>query len=163
MKLLFDAMLKRTAKWCRIFGIDSLYYPEKSDSELMKIASSGNRVLVTCDMELAERCMFSSIPVVLIKEKRLEDRISDIACMTGAELTFPEKTRCPSCNGNLLTKKPGEIKEISEGRITDNLIERQEFFWVCDNCGKIYWKGSHWKNITSIFEKVVSNLEKCRV
>jgi uncharacterized protein with PIN domain len=35
MRLIFDQMLRRTATWCRILGIDSEFFEGKSDSELL--------------------------------------------------------------------------------------------------------------------------------
>ena len=46
---------------------------------------------------------------------------------------------------NLLT---GDIErsgvEVGVGAVPVATLEREEEFWVCDTCGKVYWQGSHW-------------------
>ncbi len=35
-------------------------------------------------------------------------------------------------------------REIGVGAVPAATLEREEEFWVCDTCGKVYWQGSHW-------------------
>ena len=51
----------------------------------------------------------------------------------------PGSSRCPVCNGL--------IREVAKADILDRLepktIKYYEDFYVCGDCGKIYWEGSH--------------------
>ena len=44
MHLLLDEMLKKTAKWLRIFGIDTEFIEGKKDSELIDYATKNNLI-----------------------------------------------------------------------------------------------------------------------
>ncbi len=147
VRLIFDEMLRRTATWCRIFGVDSRYVRDVPDSEILKIAEDENRVLVTRDEKLAELCRTK---VVLLKNDRLEDQLNQLKSELGGIFTFPEKTRCPACNGRLEIVDKEKVKD----RVVDNVYKQNEKFWECEECGKVYWEGSHWKNITRIFKNI---------
>jgi len=150
VRLIFDEMLKRTAAWCRIFGVDGLHAKDMDDSEILKTAKSEERILVTRDEELAKRCESAGMRVIMLKNDKLEDQLNQLKSELGNIFTFPDKTRCPACNGEL------EItdKEKVKGKVIDNVYEQNEKFWVCKECGKAYWEGSHWKNITRIFKSI---------
>jgi len=150
VRLIFDEMLKRTATWCRIFGVDSLHAKDMEDSEILKTAKDEERILVTRDEELAKRCASADVRVILLKTDKPEDQLKQLKSELGDIFTFPEKTRCPACNGELETVDKEKVK----GRVIDNVYEQNEKFWVCRECGKTYWEGSHWKNIMRIYKSI---------
>jgi uncharacterized protein with PIN domain len=150
MKLLLDEMLKRTASWCRIFGLDVEFLPGKTDSELLEYAETNKLIFVTRDVELAMRCRKRGVDVVFVASDDREEQIAQIVRETGASLSFPENTRCPDCNGMLAVVDRTSVK----GDVPDNVAEKNERFWRCTACRKIYWEGGHWKNITRVYEKV---------
>ncbi len=55
----------------------------------------------------------------------------------------PECSRCPNCGEFLRSAEKETLAEMIPARTYDAYEE----FWVCDSCGKVYWRGSHWKNI----------------
>jgi len=150
VRLLFDEMLKRTATWCRIFGVDSAYIQDVADNELLKTAKEEGRIVVTRDEELAERCRTANVRTILLKNDKLEDQLDQLKSELGSIFTFPEKTRCPACNGELKIADKEQVKE----KVIDNVYKQNEKFWACKECGKVYWEGSHWKNITKIFKNI---------
>lgn len=46
-----------------------------------------------------------------------------------------------------IVKKTAKV--IKFGDVPFGVIDIQEQFFACDNCGKVYWEGSHWKRIKS--------------
>ena len=122
MKLLFDAMLKNTAKWARLFGVDSEYITEE-DKEILKSASEGRKIEQSLGKEIFH---------------------------------FPDKTRCTVCNGDLKTVGLDEVKD----KIPEKVVKFHKEFWLCTNCGKIYWEGGHWKNITKTYEELKKSRTK---
>lgn len=151
MKLLLDEMLGRTVKWLRIFGIDTGYASGRDDDELIKAAKEGNLVLVTMDEDLAKKAGKLKITVIHLKTTNMEEQLAALKRSLNLDFTFPEKTRCPACN-HLLELVPGS--EVS-GLVNENVLKRHKKFWLCKRCNKAYWEGSHWPNITRIFESVM--------
>ncbi len=150
VRLIFDEMLKRTATWCRIFGVDSKHVKDMPDSEIIKMAKDKQRILITRDEKLAGICKNHDVEVILLESDDLTQQLNQLKSALGGIFTFPEKTRCPACNGEL------EIvdKEKVKNKVIDNVYKQNEKFWLCKECKKVYWKGSHWKNITRIFESI---------
>ncbi len=149
MKLLFDEMLKNLASWFRILGVDSEFFSGHSDSELLEHAQKTGRTVVTRDLPLSLRCEKRGVRFVFVKSDAIEEQIAQVIRETGIEISFPDKTRCAACNGEL------EIvpKESVKDSVPPNVAEHHERFWKCKSCGKIYWEGGHWKNIRRIYEK----------
>ncbi len=149
-KLLLDEMLKRTTKWLRIFGIDTEHAAGRDDTELLAVAEKEGRVLVTKDVELFVRCGKRKLTCHLLKSGTLEEQLVELHDALGLVFPFPEKTRCPACNAELVIVSSLDV----EGLVEERVLEHHKKFWKCPGCGKVYWEGSHWRNITRIFETV---------
>ena len=44
-----DAMLGRLARWLRLLGFDTLYYPDIGDRDLLRLSLQEGRVILTRD------------------------------------------------------------------------------------------------------------------
>ena len=55
----------------------------------------------------------------------------------------PDKSNCSVCNTKLRETSKSEIEE----KVEKNTLKYYDKFWLCPNCGKVYWQGAHWKNI----------------
>jgi uncharacterized protein with PIN domain len=148
MKLLLDEMLKKAVRFLRIFGMDAEFAEGRKDSELLKAARDSGAVLVTRDAELYSNCVKAGVRGFFVKSNELEEQLAEMKNGLGLEFTFPEKTRCPSCNNPLEVVPRSEV----QGLVKPNVLEQYEKFQLCRKCNKAYWEGSHWKNITRIYE-----------
>ncbi len=129
-----------------MYGFDTIYDAKLDDDELIKIAESQNRTLLTSDKELVLRATSRRISAVLITGKNDAARLASV--FRSLEITFelnPERSRCPICNGLL-----EEAEKSSLANIPKTVLERQEKFYVCKGCGKVYWQGSHWRKMKSM-------------
>lgn len=155
MRLLLDEMLHSAAILLRIYGVDTDYFHPRTDNELMEKARAENRVLVTRDKELYERCKANSLHCLLVDSTDPQEQVRQIRSCLNLELPFPEHTRCSICNI--------ELKRISREeaaqRVPPDVLLRPGSFWACPGCNKAYWEGTHWKNITHIFNKITGKPE----
>ncbi len=142
-KFLVDRMLGQTTKWLRFMGIDAKYAPKGDDEKLLEIAEEEDRVLITRDKELA-----NNDRVMLVEKAPPEEIIPKILKIYDTELK--PLTRCSNCN--TLVEKI-EKQEII-GKVPEGVLERNDEFWICDGCGKVYWKGTHWENILKKIDKM---------
>ncbi len=148
MQFLFDEMLKRLVSWCRIFGIYSEFLVGKTDEELLEHAKKNRLVFVTRDVPLSKRCKKQRIKCILIKSNRIEEQLEQLITESMVNISFPEKTRCASCNGELDIVSKESLKDLLPEKV------RGEKFWQCRDCGKVFWEGSHWKNIRKVFDRL---------
>lgn len=150
MRLLFDAMLRNTAKWARIFGVDSQYLAEE-DKTLIKSAFESGRILITMDKELSQKARKAGVKIILLSTFDVSEQLYDIERVLGKEIfMYPDKTRCTVCNGRL---KKAKIEEVRD-KLPEKVENFQKEFWVCEDCGKVYWEGGHWKNIKKTYEEL---------
>ena len=59
------------------------------------------------------------------------------------------RSRCPVCGGSLSQT----IKDELTGRVPAGTLEAYDEFWICDSCGKVFWRGSHWENIQATIDE----------
>jgi uncharacterized protein with PIN domain len=128
-------MLGKCARYMRIMGYDT-QYPNLSisDTELINICKEGDFTLVSRDRELCQRYKKS----IHVLSDRIDEQILQIVIIAP-----PEKgklfSRCTLCNGIL--EKGGD--NCKDEYYNDGVKE----VFHCPDCGKCYWRGTHWENI----------------
>jgi uncharacterized protein with PIN domain len=152
MRFLVDGMLGGLARWLRILGQDVRYDTRTEDNELLRIAHEENMVLLTRDEELYQRAIARKIPSAFVLGETEEERLAQIASTFGVHLDVDmNETKCPECGSNL--------KETPKKDIVDKVpaasLKLYDRFWRCtnQNCGKVYWVGSHWDHIRQTLEE----------
>lgn len=140
LRFLVDSMHGYVARWLRIMGYDTIYLNSVEDNDAVQLALSG-RVLVTSDAELAKMAEKKGVEVVLTKGLTEEEALRLL--VERFKLCFKEDSlRCTVCNGEL------ELVGREEVVNTPDAPRNVDLFWRCRVCGKLYWRGSHWKNIS---------------
>ncbi|MEW5955355.1 MAG: Mut7-C RNAse domain-containing protein [Candidatus Micrarchaeota archaeon] len=150
-KFLADAMLRRLCRWLRILGYSCDYAsPEKSDDEVIRWASGDKLVLLTRDEELAQKAR-DYCKTLLLRSNYFQQQAKEVfRSLRLAPSKFPSRTICPECNGLLRKTSKAEV----EGKVWPYVFKRRRDFWECTGCGKIYWKGSHWRGIKKTVERI---------
>lgn len=139
-------MLGRLARWLRLYGYDTVY-GIKDDNRIIEIAEKEERIILTRDEELAKRAKNA----ILIKSNKFEEQIRQLMELgfTFNEL-FPENARCPKCNG-LIKEIP---KEKIKDKVPPGVYEKYNKFYICTECGQIYWPGRQWEEMVRIDKKL---------
>ncbi len=160
LKFLCDRMLRKLATWLRIAGYDTLYVADlefDGDEDTYMVYNHTDRILLTRDKELFKRAKAVGRPAFLIKS---DDVSMQMAELKEIGVRFELKMeRCSVCNTPLRRPSDEEALEVMrrEG-IREDLRKKYEL-WFCERCRKLYWMGSHWKNMME-FLKRVENIYK---
>ncbi|WP_135851671.1 Mut7-C RNAse domain-containing protein [Halorussus salinus] len=136
--LLLDVMLGKLATYLRMCGYDAAYALDRgieADDELAELAREEARLLVTRDAQLADRS-----DGLLLTAKPVADQLRELAA-AGFALDLTEPSRCAECNGELVAV--GEAESTPEYAPGASEVD----VWRCPNCGKHFWKGSHWESV----------------
>jgi uncharacterized protein with PIN domain len=136
-KFICNGMLGRLCKLLRICGIDTTY--TNHGIAILLEARKENRIVLTRNTRLrTEKKIFfveDSKPVKqlehIISEYDLKDQIAPFS-------------RCIECNRKLRSVEKNSIKD----KIPFFTYKEFDEFAICPNCQRIYWKGSHYKNMT---------------
>jgi Uncharacterized conserved protein len=152
MKIIVDGMLGNIAKWLRLLGFDVFYEPNIDDDYLLKLTKELQGVLVTRDEQLSYKAIRNDVEVILIKKERKIETIKQILNILNVKTDQLEiGSRCIECNNKLIFVDKKELQE----KLPRRIIENNDEFWMCSNCKKIYWHGSHWKNIESELKEIL--------
>ena len=145
-KFITDGMLGKLARWLRLIGNDVEYCRDLNDKDLIRKASTKNTVLLTSDVSLYRIASQRGVVAYLVKGTSETERLARIVKRFNLELKYdPLVSKCPKCSAR--------IEETSKESVRDEVpqltYEAYNEFWICTNpdCGKVYWRGSHWKNI----------------
>ncbi|MCO8244269.1 Mut7-C RNAse domain-containing protein [Haladaptatus sp. AB643] len=143
-RLFLDVMLGKLATYLRMCGYDAAYALDRGvedDDVILELAESEDRTLLTRDVELAGR----SEDAICIESLDVEDQLEELR-EHGFSLSLSEPARCSDCNGRLVREREG--KEIPE-HVPDG-----KRVWRCRDCGKLFWKGSHWESVEETLSKL---------
>ncbi|MGC9009740.1 MAG: Mut7-C RNAse domain-containing protein [Sulfolobales archaeon] len=153
-RFVVDTMLGNLARWLRILGYDTLYSNRYSDYRILKISEEDRRVLVTRDRGLFIRAKKNNLEAVLIETESVEEMLRILRKRYNIRLEVdPNDTRCPACNYPL--KRTTSLTEVA-GKVSSEIASKYREFWVCYRCGKVYWRGNHWKTIEKTLERARS-------
>lgn len=148
-------MYRKLSRWLRILGYDTIFDPLLNDIEIIALASSENRFLITRDEDLEQKARKLKVKTINADGKTIEERLVKLQKLTGIELTLPSEilSRCSICNNKIESVDKEEILE----RIFEGTEKQYDNFWICtnDNCKQIFWKGHHW-------EKIANSLKICQ-
>jgi uncharacterized protein with PIN domain len=147
-KFLLDGMLGSLARWLRICGYDAEYVQSLPDDELLERAAEGGSVLLTRDELLFRKAQRAGLDAFIVMGDDDSERLASVARRFHLGLDTVS-SRCPVCGGSL-----GQVvKDELAGKVPASSLEAYDEFWVCDSCGKVFWRGSHWRKIRATIDE----------
>jgi uncharacterized protein with PIN domain len=136
IKFVADVMVGKLARWLRILGFDAAYSNKYEDDELLRIAQSERRILLTRDTGLAGRC--GSIRHLFIESENSREQVRQVLKIL--KLTeFKLFSRCLQCNTPLNDVDKEDVFE----KVPPFVYLTQDRFASCPSCHRVYWHGTH--------------------
>lgn len=154
MRFIADRMLGTLTRYLRFMGYDTLSANSlkagdaHEDTAILGIARAEGRILLTRDRELARR---GGEMAVFVEG---DDVMAQIRILHSLGLIAPVVVmdRCSLCNTEL---RPATDAEVAGADYAPEERISIEFF-LCPTCNKIYWMGSHGRNLVA---SLMKNLE----
>ncbi len=151
MKFLADRMLGTLTRYLRLMGYDTLSANSiepgdtREDTALLELARAEGRILLTRDRELARR---GGDQAVYLPGEDVMDQVRTLSSL-GLIVPVLALDRCSLCNTVL---RPATDEEIGEADYVPG--DRASFvFFLCPSCRRIYWMGSHGRNLRASLER----------
>jgi uncharacterized protein with PIN domain len=157
-KFLLDHNLGKEARYLCYLGFDTewLKKPQKL-SYIKEISVQQERVFIH-----TRKAKFSFLNYKL-KNSSLEKRLAELFItysITKEDINIFQ--RCFPCNRKTVSVK----RQDYVSRIPPFSYEYGDDFRICPTCGKLYWRGSHAKNLENfvdvLFKKYLSRCFKCK-
>jgi uncharacterized protein len=140
-KFVLDVHLGRLAAYLRMLGFDTVYGNRSTDPELVRISSEQHRILLTRDRGLLKHSTVTH--GYLVRETNSRRQLAEIVARFDLAHSAKPFTRCMVCNGCLAQIAKQEVRAMLPPRVAGSFEEFQR----CSGCGRIYWKGSHYRRI----------------
>lgn len=150
--VIVDQMLGSLAKWLRILGVDT-YFAKNTimDEDLLQIAKSEKRILITRDKELIIRAKKHKIPTISIHSTDLDEQLRTVLKQLPID-TNKFFSRCTICNTPVDNVEKKSVTQF----VPKKVLSTKDKYWYCSTCDKYYWQGSHYDKIQ---KKILTILE----
>ena len=147
MKFLCDDNLGKLARYLRMLGYDTAYDSSISDAELIALMLKEDRIVITRDQKLCRRIEPPRVVAIDndIPEEQLQAVMSRLGLNPQADRFL---SRCLVCNFECVDVTKDDIKD----EVFPYVLRTQEKFKRCPKCRRIYWQGSHYRNMVCILE-----------
>jgi len=136
-----------------MLGFDTLYRNDYDDETLANISADQHRILLTCDIQLLMRNVITH--GYFVRERQPKKQLLEVYARFDLPNAQNPFSRCMHCNGDI---NPVE-KENIEQHLMPRTREHYDEFWQCSNCGKIYWKGTHFQRMQQTIAEMQNNYQ----
>jgi uncharacterized protein with PIN domain len=154
-----DAMLKKLARWLRLLGVETLYPDSIDDNDIIEFTKKNKKILLTMDSELCRRARKQGLSVFLVPRRSTEEQLALLIKRFKLDVSdAPSKVLCPLCNGMLKQVKKKDVKT----KVAPEILSKHDVFWMCKECKRVFWEGSHWERIKRNLERVKAMAKESR-
>lgn len=145
IRFVADVHLGKLARRLRLAGLDTAYRDDADDAALADLADREERILLTRDRDLLKRR--SVAYGYFVRETDPHRQFVEVLRQFGPVHLQPF-SRCLRCNA-LLRPAP---KSTVDAALLPRTRQHYDDFEMCCGCGRVYWKGSHWKRLKHAIE-----------
>lgn len=147
-KYLVTDELNRLAKALRILGYDAKVIKSISLLNLIRLAQKEGRTVLTRNKKIArDKHEFKR---VLIVDEDYENQLGEL--VGNVEINQQKLfSRCSECNRELAVIDKVKI----EGMVPAKVYDKNEEYKICFKCGRVYWRGDHYKEILAKITKAL--------
>jgi len=148
-KFIADINLGNIVKYMRALGLDLFYDALLSPHEIIEISKRENRIILTKSRNLLK---FKEVTHgIFIRPGTTIEQIRRIIDYLDIKDDIKPFSRCLRCNSLLSAISKEKILD----RIPPKTMEFCDEYVQCQSCDKIYWKGTHFINMTRILKQIL--------
>jgi uncharacterized protein with PIN domain len=124
-------------------GYDTVLLRQKDDGQMIRIALSEDRVILTKDAQFMRRRLVTDgkIKTIHIKHDDPELQVQEVVKTLKLNYHFKPFSLCLECNRALIARDKEEVKNL----VPAHVFETQTQYTQCPACHRIYWPGTHWQ------------------
>ena len=145
-RFVLDTHLGKLAAYLRMIGFDTLYANAAADEELAALSRGEHRILLTRDVGLLKRGAVTH--GYFVRETDARRQMTEVVRRFDLARLVRPFIRCMRCNHPL-----AEVaRDAVRGRVPERAAELYDEFRECPGCGRVYWKGGHWRRMRQMVE-----------
>jgi uncharacterized protein len=150
-RFIADVHLGKLARWLRLLGLDTVYRNDLEDRVIVQIAGDEQRIILTRDLGIlksreVDRGYF-------IRSLDPVSQAREVVQRFDLRRRLNPFSLCMECNHPL--------RKVSKKSIEDRIGERTRkyynTFYLCQGCGRIFWKGSHYRRLKARIGMIITH------
>ncbi len=150
-RFIADVHLGKLARLLRLLGLDTAYRNDYEDREIIQIAGDEQRIILTRDRGIlknrkVERGYFIRSLDPALQAREVIRRFDLLQQVKPFSL-------CMEC-GHPLRLVP---KQSIENRVGERTRRYYHTFYLCQGCGRVFWKGSHYRQLKNRIEMITNS------
>jgi uncharacterized protein with PIN domain len=146
VRFVLDVHLGSLARLLRLAGFDSLYDNRWEDRTLSRLARQDGRILLTRDRGLLMRAEVTH--GYCLRSPHPPAQLSEVLARFDLGRRLSPFSLCLVCNRGLQRLPRRRARE----RVPAAVARRYRRFRACPQCGRVYWRGSHWERMRRFLE-----------
>ncbi len=150
-RFVLDIHLGKLATSLRLLGFDTLYRNDYDDEKLAQISYNQARVLLTRDKGLLMRSLVTD--GYYVRNTNPQEQIIEVLQRFDLFKLIAPFKRCLRCNGLLESVDKQSIID----QIPENVRSQIDHFQRCQDCERVYWKGSHYERLQQFIDEVLDS------
>lgn len=148
MRFVADSHLGGLARLLRMAGFDTLYDNHYHDDDVEDLAHDQDRIVLTRDRELLKRRAI--LHGCYIHALDPPDQLRELFQRLDLGYRVRPFSLCLHCNRPLRAV----AKEDVAARLPASVAAQHDSFTTCDQCLRVYWKGSHYRRMDALLAAV---------
>jgi uncharacterized protein with PIN domain len=147
-QFVLDCHLGKLTRMLRMLGFDSLYKPDFEDSEIVNISANEKRIILTRDVELLKANAVTH--GYWIREISPNEQVREVLARFDLYSQVRPFRRCMVCNSPIAKIDKDTIRK----ELPKKVRELHDEFYRCAGCRKVYWKGTHYKDMMEQIQRL---------
>jgi hypothetical protein len=148
MTFVADVHLGKLVRLMRLLGFDVYWRNDLDDPEIAAISAQLGRTVLTRDRELLRRKAISS--GLLIESSDPAEQLVQVVKVFGLADEIRPFARCSACGGLLEPRSPESVARL----VPLPVLGRYDAYYQCPACGKVFWKGDHFRTIGPLLARL---------
>jgi uncharacterized protein with PIN domain len=151
-----DVHLGRVAAYLRLAGFDTRYRNDCDDRELVAIACTEDRTLLTRDVGALKHGRLER--GYFLREADPGRQFVEVLRRFDLVALAAPFTRCLRCNTALQAVPREKVDHL----LQPGTRERHDRFFQCTQCGRVYWEGSHYSRMDAFLRGAFAAADSSR-
>jgi len=153
-RFILDVHLGKLARYLRMLGFDTSYQPDWDDVTIIDLSLQQQRIILTRDRGILKQSRVTH--GYWLRHEDPSQQLREVMLALDLFAQAQPFTRCMDCNGRIAPVDKAGIA----GQIDADVLQRFEAFWQCQDCMKIYWRGSHYAHMLRQIEEFDEELQQ---
>jgi len=146
---LTDVHLGKLTRLLRLLGMDTTQTETAEDAQIVATAAKEARIILTRDRQLLKHGAVTH--GYWVRSDQPLEQAREIVRRFDLTSQLQPFRRCLSCNGLI---KPVDKKEVLS-RIPPKTALWQQEYYICQACGKLFWRGTHFPKLQEMMVRVL--------